>query len=344
MQQNQPATEFPVSVRDIVISDPCVLAVPEEGRYFIYARHFDRNVFPEVKGDAAFYAFESPDLIHWSRPFKVFEKGDDFWADLDYWAPECHAYNGKYYIFSTFRAEGTYRRCQALVADSPRGPFAPIEAEPLTPPGWQCLDGTLYVDRKGQPWIVFCHEWLQVNDGQICAVPISQDLGHAVGDPVILFRASDAPWRGTSLRPGEHSGLVTDGCWLHRMDNGQLIMLWSNFSPRGYTTGYARSLSGDILGPWVQEPEAIYSMDGAHSMLFRDFDGQLVMSLHCSNTHHLKKMLLFEMEEKNGKLAIINEITGNWADGIGGHVMNLKRRLPLKELPARTRLGKYRIF
>ena len=42
--------------------------------------------------------------------------------------------------------------------------------------------------------MVFCHEWLQVGDGQICAIPMSDDLGEAIGDPVILFRASDGKW------------------------------------------------------------------------------------------------------------------------------------------------------
>lgn len=29
--------------------------------------------------------------------------------------------------------------------------------------------------------MVFCHEWLQVGDGQICAIPMSDDLGEAIG-------------------------------------------------------------------------------------------------------------------------------------------------------------------
>ena len=35
--------------------------------------------------------------------------------------------------------------------------------------------------------MVFCHEWLQVFDGQIAAVPLSDDLGEAIGEPEILF-------------------------------------------------------------------------------------------------------------------------------------------------------------
>jgi beta-xylosidase len=308
--------KYSVHVRDIMISDPCVLASPDTKKYYIYARMFDPSKFPEVKLGATFYAMESPDLIHWSRPILVFDKPDDFWADLDYWAPECHYYKGKYYLISSFRAEGKFRACQCLVSDSPLGPFLPLSNTPVTPKNWQCLDGTLYQDRRGRPWMVFCHEWLQVYDGQVCAIPMTDDLSAADGKPVILFRASDAPWTG---KLGE-DGHVTDGPFLHRMKNGTLIMLWSSFSYGGYTVGYATSLSGDIMGPWKQEEKPLYALDGGHAMLFKTFDGKLMMSMHCPNTHIRKRMLLFEMEEKGDKLHVINEITGNWYNGIDGNI------------------------
>ena len=99
-------------------------------------------------------------------------------------------------------------------------------------------------------------------DGQVAAVRLSPDLAHAVSDPIILFRASDAPWRGPQLsQPGCDGGNVTDGPFLHRMNNGSLIMLWSNYCPDGYAVGYARSLSGGIRGPWVQEKTPLYAFD-----------------------------------------------------------------------------------
>ncbi len=306
--------EYPVNVRDIFISDPCVLRSPHTNKYYIYARMFDPKRFPEVKRGATFYAMESEDLINWSRPILVFDMPDDFWAPLDYWAPECHFYNGMYYLISSFRAEGKCRRCQALVSESPLGPFRPF-GEPLTPAGWQCLDGTLYVDRKGSPWLVFCHEWLQVWDGQVCAVKLKDDLSAADGDPVVLFYASDAPWRGSIEKDGIPSQ-VTDGCWLHRMKNGSLIMLWSNFSKGGYTIGTAKSRSGEILGPWVQDPDPLWAMDGGHASLFYTNEGNLMMSFHCNNKN--KKMHICQMEEDGDKLRIINEITGNWYASIGG--------------------------
>jgi len=297
--------KYPLHIRDIIQSDPFILADPVTKKYYTYAARFNPDRFKQQKAKGVFHALVSEDLINWSEPVQVFEKGD-FWSDLDYWAPECHIWNDKYYIFSTFRASGKYRVCQCLVADDPLGPFAPAGKGPVTPKGWQCLDGSLYIDRKNKPWMVFCHEWMQVYDGQIAIVPLSDDLSESIGEPTILFRASDAPWRHTE------PSYVTDGCFTHRCKDGSLIMLWSSFSEFGYTTGYAKSLSGEITGPWEQVKDPLYALDGGHPMLFYTFDGKLMMSLHSPNVHGKKRILLFEMEEKGSDLQIINECTGNW--------------------------------
>ena len=169
--------------------------------------------------------------------------------------------------------------------------------------------------------MVFCHEWLQVQDGQICAIRMEEDLSDSIGEPVILFRASEAPWRFTDDRdlwkltepqPKMGWARVTDGPYLYRAKNGELLMLWSSFSNTAYTCGYARSLSGEITGPWKQEPEPLFSQDGGHSMMFTRFDGTLMMCLHTPNRPGKERMLLFEMEDSFGKLHIRNEITGNW--------------------------------
>lgn len=315
---------YPFHVRDINISDPFILADPVSKKYYTYAAYFNPSRFPELMKKGRFYALESEDLINWSEPILVFDRETcGFWASEDYWAPECHIWNGKYYLISSFRAPGTYRKCQCMVADSPLGPFRPIKEEAVTPPDWQCLDGTLYVDPKGKPWMVFCHEWLQVGDGQIAAIPLSDDLGSAIGDPVILFRASDAPW-GAAFFTGEKEagGYVTDGPFLYRMKNGKLLMLWSTFTTTGYATGYCISESGTLFGPWKQQRNPLYFHDGAHSSLFRTFGGKLMMALHCPNDQPKKKPLIFEMEETEDGIAIVNEITGNWYNEAGGPAKN----------------------
>ena len=322
--------QYPYHIRDVHISDPFILADPVSRHYFTYVQFADTSRFPSLPaGRGYFFVLESEDLIHWSEPAVCFEKGD-FWADLDYWAPECHIWKGRYYLISSFRAEGTYRRCQCLVSDSPRGPFRPVEQTPVTPEGWHCLDGTLYTDRKGNPWMVFCHEWLQVEDGQICAVPLSEDLGKATGEPRILFRASDGPWTGSVVKGGG----VTDGPFLYRLRSGKLLMLWSGFTRRGaYAVSYAVSQSGKLAGPWKQQTRPLYAMDGGHAMLFHTFSGQLMMACHCPNDHSRKRILLFEMEEEPEGIHVINEVTGNWYNGIGGHASRYTYAQPCRELP-----------
>ena len=303
--------KYPWHIRDVHISDPFILADRAGGRYYTYVQFTDHRLFPEVPaGPGYFYVLESRDLIHWSRPRVCFEKGilDD---SLDMWAPECHIWQGKYYLISSFRAPGNYRRCRLLVSESPLGPFLPAGKDPVTPEGWHCLDGTLYTDRRGMPWLVFCHEWLQVGDGQVCAVPLSEDLKGAAGEPLVLFRASDGPWTGPSG--------VTDGPFMHRLPGGRLMMLWSGFTPGGaYAIAAAYSASGEIRGPWIQEKTPLYALDGGHAMLFRAFSGRLMMACHCPNDHRRKRILLFEMEENRDSLRIVNEVTGNWYGAIGG--------------------------
>ena len=99
---------------------------------------------------------------------------------------------------------------------------------------------------------------------------------------------------------------------MYRAKNGELLMTWTSYSNTAYTTGYARSLSGEIQGPWVQEPEPLFSQDGGHAMFFHRFDGTLMMVLHSPNRPGKEHMLLFEMEDNNGKLFIKNELTGNF--------------------------------
>jgi len=158
----------------------------------------------------------------------------------------------------------------------------PISDGPVTPREWECLDGTLFVDAHGGPWMVFCHEWVQVGDGEICALRLSDDLASASEEPRLLFRASEAPWAQPISSKGRH-GYVTDGPWLHRLASGALILLWSSFGAGGYTIGQARSASGDISGPWQQLPEPLYAGDGGHCMVFRAFDGGLWLAFHRPN-------------------------------------------------------------
>ena len=83
---------------------------------------------------------------------------------------------------------------KVLKADKPDGKFTVHSEGTITPPDWESLDGTLYISKSGKPYMIFCHEWVQVNDGEMCAIEMSADLKRAVGEPILLFKASEASW------------------------------------------------------------------------------------------------------------------------------------------------------
>jgi len=283
-------------LRDIYIRDPYIL--PVKDTYYLYGK--------SCRGDLEFVAYSSKDLENWSEAKTVFSRPEGFWATKDYWAPEVHAYRGKFYMFASFKAEDRCRATQILVADSPEGPFAPLTSEPITPPDWECLDGTLYVDPKGIPYVVFCHEWLQVGDGTMCYAQLSEDLTRTVTEPVEMFAAHDFPFVKSVYR--DKPSYVTDGPCLYRCADGKLLMTWSSFAEhdqKGYFSSLLESESGELRGPWKQQ-KMLFDQDGGHGMLFHTFDGQLMMTLHCPNSFdHRERALLLRLEEKNGTLSIL---------------------------------------
>ena len=74
-------------------------------------------------------------------------------------------------------------------------------------------------------------------------------------------------------------------------------------------------------------------MDGGHGMLFHTFSGQLMMACHCPNDHNRKRILLFEMEETDTSLHIVNEVTGNWYNRIGGPGQRYAYKTQNRETP-----------
>ena len=279
---------MPTPSAELRIRDPFILPVPERGQYFLYS------------GDGqGFSVRSSPDLEAWSEPAPIFRPPDGFWADRDFWAPEVFRHRGRYYLLASLHAPGKRRGTQAFVADGPDGPFLPLGPHPLTPPEWDCLDGTLFVE-DGQAWLIFCHEWVQTGDGEIRAVPLSDDLPAPLGPPSLLFHASAAPWVRPVSSVG-HTGTVTDGPFLHRLTDGGLFLLWSSFGDGGYALGMARSRSGRLAGPWEHDPAPLYDADGGHGMLFHTFAGRLMACLHAPNTSDAR-LILLPVEERDGSL------------------------------------------
>ncbi|HOX37649.1 MAG TPA: glycoside hydrolase family 43 protein [Candidatus Brocadiia bacterium] len=283
-----------IKTAEIRIRDPFI--VPDNGAYHMYGTKVQNCWSGPGQG---FEVFTSADLENWEAPVMVFTPPKGFWADRNFWAPEVHRYRGRWHMFASFKSETACRGTQILVSDSLKGPFAPISDGPVTPRDWDCLDGTFFLDAEGNPWIVFCHEWTQIRDGGMCAMSLTPDLKAPAGEPITLFHASAAPWK---RKDPDQKDFVTDGPFMHRCANGALLMLWSSFGDAGYAIGTARSATGKITGPWTQDPVPIFARDGGHGMVFKTFDGRLMLSIHAPNKSPDEKPFFVSLVEKDGRL------------------------------------------
>jgi hypothetical protein len=145
------------------------------------------------------------------------------------------------------------------------------------------------------------------------AMRLSDDLKQAVGRPVFLFSATDAPWvrdlaasepKGKDQRRYLFPVYVTDGPFLYRLKEGLLLMLWSSLGEQGYAMGIARSTSGNVAGPWVQESKPVWGKDGGHGMFFRTFDGRLLLTLHAPNNTPNERAHFHELTVEGGCLSL----------------------------------------
>lgn len=301
-----------MKLADIQIRDPYVLPVRETGEYWLFGTT-DKNLW--AGPGTGFDTYRSRDLQDWEGPFPAFRPELGFWGTTNFWAPEVHAFRGRYYMFATFKATERYRGTQVLAASAPQGPYRPWSDGPVTPKNWECLDGTLHVEPDGTPWIVFCQEWVQVHNGGMWAQPLSPDLKQATGRPVFLFSASEAPWGKSHdwvIQPdtgNKFPHYVTDGPFLHRTRTGALLMLWSSYGPFGYAMGVARSESGRIDGPWIQVADPLWHKDGGHGMIFRTFEGQLMLTLHQPNDTPNERPFFFPICEAGDTLCAGTAVT-----------------------------------
>lgn len=257
---------------EINIRDPFVLS--ENGVFYLYgtrAKDFGCKV-----GGVDVYT--STDLENWSEPYECLNSNEYRLNREVNWAPEVHKYNGKFYMFVTFTMENGNRGTYILCADNPKGPFKPHSDGAVTPKDWMSLDGTLYIDKSNKPYIVFCHEHVQIEDGTICYAELTEDLKAIKGDVVTLFSASSPSW-ADDFEEGKH--YITDGPFLYRTKSDELIMIWSTFIEHKYAECMVRFKNGEI-GTDFEHLEPLLKNDGGHGMIFKNQD-ELYFTYHTPN-------------------------------------------------------------
>lgn len=283
-----------MKITDINIRDPYVLF--ENNKYYLYgtrAKDFGCKT-------GGFDVYTSDNLVDWSNPSECFASAQYGLNKEVNWAPEVHKYNGAYYMFATFTKENGLRGTFVLKANSPLGPFAPHSKKALTPDEWECLDGTLYIDKNGKPYLVFCHEHTQITDGAMCYVRLSDDLSEALSEPVTMFRAS-SPYYIEEKPEGEH--YITDGPFMYRTRDGELLMIWSTFIHHQYAQCLAKSDNGEIDGEFIHLPPLITD-DGGHGMLFNGKEG-LMLTFHTPNQTDYERPTFKRIRDTGSSIQIV---------------------------------------
>lgn len=261
---------------EIRIRDPFIFTDGEAGCYYMYGTTDLED--GTLHARPRFSVYKSRDLELFEGPKVIFDgEKYGFYADRDFWAAEVHKWGGRYYLFGSCKAEGKCRATEIFVSDTPEGEFVPVSDHPKTPAEWECLDGTFFVE-DGRPYIVFSHEWVQIGNGEIWASELSSDLSYTVGEPFLLFRASDNP-SVSELEAGS-GNYVTDGPFLYR-EGERLKMIWSSFYEGRYLVLEAESDS--LLGEW-RHGGSRFDFDGGHAMIFTTLEGERMIALHSPNT------------------------------------------------------------
>ncbi len=303
---NEAGISYGVPRDSIMLSDPCVLADSVTHTYY-------------MTGTGG-KVWKSGDLEFWDGPYTVVSPDSSSWMGPDpaIWAAEIHPYKGRYYYFATFTNDSVTIACNRngaiprrashiLVSDTPDGPYRPVSRADYLPADRPTLDGTFCLEADSVPYMVFCGEWIFNDNGTMEAQRLSSDLSHPVGEPELLFRASDSPWSRELIDGRIVPNRVTDGPWLFRTGTGRLGMIWTSWIYNVYNMGVAYSLSGRIEGPWEQEPEPLTPPDHGHGMIFRDFSGRHILSLHShrdDNGHYIRRPVFFEIDMSGDRLTL----------------------------------------
>ncbi len=291
---------------DISLSDPFILADPISKAYYMTG----------TAGDL----FKSTDLELWTVLPWGLKTNDIDWVGVNHtspspaqiWAPELYYKNGAYYNVVTFTnpnatTEGTShprRSIHILKSDKPEGPYQKIPGSDnlYLPANKMALDGNIW-EEDGRLYLVYCYEWVQAGDGAIEYIELKPDLTGTIGESHHICKASDGRAWNTDA--------VTDGCFIFRTQTGRLGMIWTGWRSGNYVQGVSYSDNGKLDGNWSHEKCPITPDNYGHGMMFRNFDGQLLMSIHSHrnidyiNQNFERHPVLFVMDDSGDNLRAV---------------------------------------
>jgi beta-xylosidase len=232
----------PVGAAPIHMGDP--FAFWHAGRYYLIGT---------TAPDEGFHCYESTDLAHWQLKGWAWRQSPDGWTADCLWAPEVKYHQGRFYLTYSGHVRGSppgHLLMALAVSDTPAGPYRDLHA-PWFDPGYSTIDGHLFVDDDGRPYLYFSRNGEQdgTSFGANYGVELAPDLSEPVGTPLLLIEASQ-PWERvnwTENRCNEGPTVLK-----HR---GRYYMTYSanHTGFPHYGVGYATA--EHPLGPWRKAEE-----------------------------------------------------------------------------------------
>ena len=142
----------PVGDAPIHMGDP--FAFWHEGKYYLIGT---------TAPNEGFHCYESADLTHWRLKGWAWRKPADAWAVGAFWAPEVNFYQGKFYLTYSGLVRGSKPNKLLMglaVSNTPEGPYRDLHA-PWFDPGYSTIDGHIFVDDDGTPYLYFSRNGAQ---------------------------------------------------------------------------------------------------------------------------------------------------------------------------------------
>ncbi|MBA7590349.1 hypothetical protein ES708_32464 [subsurface metagenome] len=174
--------------------------------------------------------------------------------------------------------EGTvhFRICLA-VSGNPEGTFEDIRT-PLFDNGWSCIDGNIFVDDDGTPYLYFAKVGKNEADGYlfglVYGVEMARDLSHIVGDPVLCVKA-DQEWEN----PESMDTRCNEGSFVLKMNYTLLEAITEIAAAAGFVFCLYT-----IWHYWPELPEQIPKHFGADGQAdaWGDKKGLLMLMIHAA--------------------------------------------------------------
>ena len=285
--------------------------------------------------------------IYWAPD--VFKYKDKFYIIGTYYDIDDEKFSPNNYIYSAMQRKG-HRTTIILCSDTINGNYRPIskncvsrldmDSVPkyedklghVTPAGQDAIDGSFYLDKNGEPWLIWSDESTNYTNGEggryLCA-KLSDDLSQIISKPQQLFWVKSV--NGVSSCP--------DAGFIYQAKNGDLLCVWTTYDipPEGKRFGpYCVMVSrkqGAIDDESIQwkyegylyntydENMSVYDQadiyndgkpylaTGGHANVFKAHDGQLYLTLHLNQREadyagsgSLKNPVFIALKEKDNKL------------------------------------------